>query len=157
MIDLDKSFFERIFECNKHREKILYTLSKLQNRMPLTVHDYETISDEDESVIDQMIYRFSKLQDTMGDKLFPGLLKILGENVKPISFIDRLNRLEELGLLQAEEWMQLRRSRNEIAHEYSFNHEDVVESINIVYSDCRKLIVLYDVFLLFCEKKSITP
>ncbi|MDA3799780.1 MAG: hypothetical protein PF692_11945 [Kiritimatiellae bacterium] len=155
MIDLNKSFSERIFECNKHKEKILYALSRLKSKMPLTVQDYESISDEDESVIDQMIYRFSKLQDTMGDKLFPSLLTILGENVKPISFVDRLNRLEELELLQAEDWMQLRRSRNEIAHEYSFNHEDVVESINIVYSDCKKLVTLYDAFLLFCEKKSI--
>ena len=44
---------------------------------------------------DQIIYRFSKLQDTMGAKLFKALLLYQGENIdKP--FLDLLNRLEKM-------------------------------------------------------------
>lgn len=40
---------------------------------------------------------FSKLQDTMG------------EEVKSKPFIDRLNRIEELGILYKNDWMDLRK------------------------------------------------
>gem|GEM_PF-6271615 len=50
-----------------------------------------------------------------------------------MSFINRLNRLEELEIIDRLEWMSLRSSRNEIAHEYSYNTEDIVENINFIY------------------------
>ena len=91
--------------------------------MPLSVKRYNTLDEIYISTIDQMIFRFSKLQDTMGDKIFPSILELNGEKVKVMTFIDRLNRLEELELLYKDEWMGLRKDRNEIAHEYSFNQE----------------------------------
>ncbi|MBN2824430.1 MAG: hypothetical protein JXQ76_03820 [Campylobacterales bacterium] len=100
-----------------------------------------------------MIFRFSKLQDTMEDKVFPAILELSGEKVKKMTVINRLNRLEELELLYKDEWMRLRKDRNEIAHEYSFNQEEVVESINIIYNRIEDLLKIYADIYAFCLKK----
>ena len=61
--------------------------------------------------------RFGRLQDTVGDKLLPLLLTVLGE--KPSATIDNLDRAERLGLIKsADEWMTMRNLRNQMVHEY---------------------------------------
>lgn len=45
--------------------------------------------------VEAFVGRFSRLQDTLGDKLLPILLSALGE--KPASAIDNLDRAERLG------------------------------------------------------------
>ena len=150
---MKNTFIEKLHECNKHKQRLLSAKKKLQILMPLTLEKYEALKDEEISFIDQLIFRFSKLQDTMGDKLFPSLLLLTGEIIKDKTFIDRLNRLEELGLLYKDEWMTLRKDRNEIAHEYSFNQEEVVDSINLIYNITDKLIKIYNVFYVYCLDK----
>jgi len=70
-----------------------------------------------------------------------------------LSFIDRLNRLEELGLVNKNEWLTLRKERSEIAHEYSFNQLEVIESINIIYKKTDGLAKIYDAFYQSCSEK----
>src|SRR3989337_1047363 len=70
--------------------------------------------------IDQMVYRFSKLQDSIGERLFKSLLMFLEEDVTNKPFLDILNRLEQLEILPSkDEWLKLRKVRNELSHEYS--------------------------------------
>ncbi len=118
-----ETFVEKLYECNRHKTKLLTTCEKLEKHIPFTAKKYAGINPELSSFIDQMIFRFSKLQDTMGDKLFPAILELMEEEVKSKPFIDRLNRLEELELISKNDWLALRKERNEIAHEYSFNQE----------------------------------
>lgn len=67
--------------------------------------------------VEAFVGRFSRLQDTLGDKLLPLFLVALGE--KPAAAIDNLDRAERLGLLSsAEEWMVMRNLRNQMVHEY---------------------------------------
>lgn len=57
------------------------------------------------------------MQDTIGDKLLPTLLVMLGE--MPAAAIDNLNRAERLGLLDSvEAWMTMRQLRNQMVQEY---------------------------------------
>jgi len=51
----------------------------------------------------------------------------LKAEAKKKTFIDILNRLEELEIADKAEWLKLREIRNDIAHEYSFNKDEVVE------------------------------
>ena len=120
MKDIKQTFIEKLHECNQHKKRLLIAKRYLSSVMSLNVKQYNTLDEVQMSFIDQMIYRFSKLQDTMGEKIFPAILMLFGEDVKKLTFIDRLNRLEELELLYKDEWMSLRKVRNEIAHEYSF-------------------------------------
>ena len=148
-----ETFVEKLYECEQHKKRLLGAKDKLMNVMPLSIEVYERIDDIYISIIDQMILRFSKLQDTMGDKIFPGILELSGENVRIMTFIDRLNRLEELGLLYKDDWMVLRKERNEIAHEYSFNQDEVVESINSIYDRIDQLLSVYDTVYGYCNVK----
>lgn len=67
--------------------------------------------------VEAFVGRFGRLQDTVGDKLLPLLLIALGE--KPSAAIDNLDRAERLGLLNsADEWMTMRKLRNQMIHEY---------------------------------------
>ena len=67
--------------------------------------------------VEAFVGRFARLQDTVGDKLLPVLLKALGETVA--SAIDNLDRAERLGLISsADDWMTMRELRNQMVHEY---------------------------------------
>lgn len=51
-----------------------------------------------------------------------------------MAFIDKLNRLEQLGALRsATEWMQLRQLRNLLSHEYDDGPVELTASINTVF------------------------
>ncbi|WP_151900700.1 hypothetical protein [Sulfurimonas hydrogeniphila] len=147
MRDLKATFIEKLHECNQHKKRLLLAKKKLDSIIPLNIQKYNNLNDDYISYIDQLIFRFSKLQDTMGDKLFPALLELMGEEVKSKPFIDRLNRLEELGIVDKNEWLKLRKDRNEIAHEYSFNQDEVVDSINLIYDITYKLLFFMIFFI----------
>ena len=144
---------EKLYECTIHKKRLLSATNKLKYIMPLTVEKYNELDDIFISLIDQMLYRFSKLQDTMGEKVFPTILLLNGEDVKKMSFIDRLNRLEELELVDKNLWMLLRKERNEISHEYSFNQEEVVDAINAIYEKTNTIIEIFDKIFSYCIKK----
>ena len=80
--------------------------------------------------IDAFIFRFIKLQDFMGDKLFKELLKSVGEyNMALIDTLDKLEKLEVID--KADKWLDFRFIRNKLTHEYPDNEEDVIEGIKL--------------------------
>ena len=153
MRDIKQTFVEKLHECNQHKKRLLSAKNRLKKIMPLDVKVYNGLDETTISVIDQMIFRFSKLQDSMGEKIFPTLLELVGEKVKQMTFIDKLNRLEELELVEREKWMSLRRERNEIAHEYSFNQDEVVDGINLIFDRVDDLLDIYMIFYHYCFEK----
>ena len=112
-----------IKECDKHLERIKQASVKMAVFMPLNASRYAQLTNDEVEHIDQYLYRFSKLQDVIGEKLFVLLLEFLKEeNIKSKSFIDILNRLEQLDLLEDKNvWLELRKIRNTIAHQYGEN------------------------------------
>jgi hypothetical protein len=149
--DIEKTFKEKLYECDKHVEKITVSKNHLHAFMPLSVETYLKLNDVDISFIDQLIFRFSKLQDSMGEKIFPAILVLAKEEVKKKTFIDILNRLEELEILDKAEWLKLREIRNDIAHEYSFNKDEVVDSIIAIYNASDDLMSIYRATCDFCK------
>jgi len=102
----------------KERDHLLITDQRLfQSSFELNrVKEMDTNIDLSERV-DAFVGRFSRLQDTVGDKLLPQLLTVLGEKAE--SVIDNLDRAEKLGFLgSADEWMSIRNLRNQMIHEY---------------------------------------
>lgn len=68
----------------------------------------------------------------MGAKLFKSVLLYEGENVnKP--FLDLLNRLEVLEIINVDEWFEIRDLRNDIAHDYATNNENSIKLLNTIY------------------------
>ena len=155
--DIENTFREKIFECERHMDRILIAKKNLKSYMPLTLQSYLSLTDIEVSFVDQLIFRFSKLQDTMGENIFPSILKLSKEDPKRKTFIDILNRLEELGIISKDEWLRLREIRNEIAHEYSFNTDEVAESIVNIYNESDKLIAVYNKVYTFCKENFFLP
>jgi len=99
--------------CKTHDQRMHYTLDFLQNIFPVNSASYQELSQEQISHTDQLIYRFLQLQDTIGNKLFPLILQGLGEYAQNMPFIDMLNKLEKLSVIEsAEQWLSLRETRN---------------------------------------------
>ncbi len=58
--------------------------------------------------MDQLIYRYSKLQDLMGRKLFVLILQGLGEDTEDLPFIDGLNVLFSQSLNLTKIWLSVK-------------------------------------------------
>ena len=96
-----------------------HALAAIEPTLPLTAQALASMTDETVQDWDQFILRFTKLQDTMGNRLFPALLDYLQEPYEDRPMLDKLHRLEKLGYLtQADDWQALRTIRNRFAHDY---------------------------------------
>ncbi|MBV5302760.1 MAG: hypothetical protein JZU70_00920 [Chlorobium sp.] len=121
--------------------------------MPLRLEEYRHLDDVEASFVDQLIFRFSKLQDVLDENVFPSILLLSGEEVKRKTFLDILNRLEELGVVNKVTWLKLREVRNEVAHEYSFNADQLIDSINVVFTATDEFITVYNSVKSFCVSR----
>ena len=151
--NIKNTFKEKLYECNKHKEKLQDAKEFLGEIFPLTLEKYLKIDKVTSSFIDQLNFRFSKLQDTIGESIFKMILTSVHEDIKRLTFLDILNRLEELEIIDKSSWLKLREIRNEIAHEYSFNQEEVVDNINLIYIKSDELIEIFNKVDEFIYKK----
>ena len=107
--------------CQGHADALQDALLDIHTRA-MDVNDYTTLSKQDRRLLDQFAYRYTRLQDDIGVKLMPSVLKALGEDVALMSAIDRFARLEQLGWLEsADDWQTLRQIRNQFTHDYPDN------------------------------------
>jgi hypothetical protein len=96
-----------------------HAMSAIQPTLPLTADALTQLNDEAVWDWDQFVLRFTKLQDTLGARLFPALLEHLQEPYEDRPIIDKLHRLEKLGYLpKLDDWPALRVIRNRFAHDY---------------------------------------
>jgi len=94
----------------------------------------DSINEDDEKIktIDAFIFRYTKLQDFVGDKLFKRLLASVGEYKSNMSFIDVLDKLEKLEIISnSDNWINIRQLRNQLTHEYPDNISDIIDGIKL--------------------------
>ena len=143
-----------IGQCDKHAQRLNYAYSQIAFLLPFTVENVNSLKDEEISHLDQYIFRFSKLQDTLGHKLFPAILSRLGEEVHNKSFLDIFNRLEQLNIIEDFSlWQELRIVRNEIAHEYHEDEHELAEKLNRLVNSRQPLEKYFQDILEFIENK----
>lgn len=124
-----KESYNHLFRLNNAFKELEKSYNFLLDK---TAFDKIMENNQDLAYSDQIIYRFSKLQDTMGAKLFKSVLLYQGENVnKP--FLDILNQLEKINIVNVEEWFEIRDLRNEIAHNYNNNDNAALNILNMIY------------------------
>ena len=124
-----------INECKKHSLRMNKAFAKIKASLPITAEKYIALNDNEIEHIDQFIFRFSKLQDAVGNKLFKAVLYFLGEEVSNKPAMDIFNRLEQLEIIENyDNWKELRILRNELAHEYEEDAILAAEKINILLS-----------------------
>ena len=134
-----------INECKKHRVRIEEAFGEIKNIFPLSGKKYLTLTSSEVKNIDQYLFRFSKMQDTIGEKLFRLVVEDFVENIDGMTFIDILNRLEKVAILQnAAEWHTLRKVRNNIAHQYDDDESEMANAINSIFAQKDILFLIFD-------------
>ena len=128
--------------CQGHAEALSEALQDMQLRA-LSADDYSHMSKSDRRLLDQFAYRYTRLQDDMGARLMPAVLKTLGEDIAPLSAIDRFTRLEQLGWLpSADEWLTLRQIRNQFSHDYPDSSAERFERLQAAAQAARQLLTV---------------
>lgn len=93
--------------------------------------------------VDAFVARFGRLQDNLGDKMLPAVLRWLGEPVGPA--IDNLARAERWGWLgSADDWMRVRQLRNQMIHEYVKDPAVLVDALNTAHQHVPLLVGVAD-------------
>jgi len=106
-------------ECALHRQRLHQAWLEASDFDAFKQASPAPLSDDEVRTLDQLVFRFGRLQDAMGTRLLPALLQLTQEWHDSEPFIDKLNRAEKLGMLpSAEQWQMLRELRNQTAHEY---------------------------------------
>ena len=85
-------------------------------------------SDEHSEMLDAFVSRYGRLQDTLGDKLLPAMLRASLE--KTGSQLDNLLRGEKLGWIESTQtWIELRELSNRLVHEYMESANDLLDAL----------------------------
>lgn len=125
---------ETINICEIHKQRLEYAYSKISVMLPINEENYYNIENNLIAYIDQYIFRFSKLQDVIGQKLFKEILMLADEDVEKMTFRDILNKLEKLEIINSRyDWLKLRELRNSVAHEYPASDSESVEALNELF------------------------
>lgn len=136
-----------------HEKRLKYAINKLKHKFPISGEQIKQLTDEEIETFELFTNRFAKLQDFLGAKLYPLFLELSGEDPKKMTFIDIINRLEQLGIIEsAIEWKLIRNARNHISHEYPEHPELLATHINTAYEFSPKLINYFNKIIAACEK-----
>lgn len=128
-----------------HAKRLSYAMEKLKPYFPMTAEKVTTLTDEQIPLFDLFTNRFSKLQDLMGAKIFNIILEKAGANPDTMMFIDKLNRLEKLGVIEsADDWKDLRKTRNHLSHEYPKHPDLTAKFLNEAYKQSKTLFKTLD-------------
>ena len=128
--------------CRGHLSALNDALNDMQQRA-LSPSEYAYLSKTDRRLLDQFAYRYTRLQDDMGTRLMPSILRALGEDVSAMPAFDRFARLEQLGWLpSADNWNVLRQIRNQFAHDYPDTAHERFERLQAAIGAAQQMIAI---------------
>ena len=132
---------ERYFyEANRHKVHILEAKEVLE----LPIKSYTELPKLEKFALNTLIFRFSKLQDLLGAKIFRSYLEYLELPTSELSFFDILKEIEKEGIVDIDSWSELREIRNDIAHDYPQEFDEMIEKINLLIEKSDTLLTILD-------------
>jgi len=137
-------------EASVHLMRLENAFVKLHKKytFPIDINKFKTIinDENDLPLADQIIYRFSKAQDTVGAKLFKAFMLYQGDDAER-PFLDILNSLEKSKVLMVSDWIELRDLRNDISHNYDSKPENAVNILNDIFKHKDELKKILNSFI----------
>ncbi len=126
----EKSILKEAIETSKlHLKRAKFIFDQLNQ---ITIAENLFLDEEKIVKIDSFIFRFLKLQDFMGQKLFKYILKATNDYQDEMSMLDILDKLEKMNLIPcSENWISYKKVRNELTHEYPNNQTIIIEGIKV--------------------------
>jgi hypothetical protein len=88
------------------------------------------------------VFRFSKLQDLIGSKVFRTFLEFNKFDTQDKSFLELLKEIEKEGIIDIDSWDEFRKLRNSIAHEYPGEEDETVEALELLIKRTPLLIAI---------------
>jgi hypothetical protein len=142
---MNENFIKSVFETAQiHVDRMQFAMETLQGKLPITAAQVEKFSYEDLMLWELLTNRFAKLQDLLGNKIFNIFLEKSGEDVDSWTMIDKINKLEKLGIIEsAEHWNNMRMLRNHLAHEYPDDPEMTALYLNQAAASSVELITVF--------------
>ncbi len=145
---------EVIEKVNLHKKRLKSALIEIKSWEELDQEIFEDF--EKIKTIDSFIYRFIKLQDLMGEKLFKLFLDEIGEYKDSMSLIDILDKLEKFGIIsKASQWMEYRKLRNKLIHEYPNNEQDVIDGIYLAIDAFDEIEIILENIDKYLQKRAL--
>ncbi len=96
-------------------------------------------NDEHSEMLDAFVSRYGRLQDMLGDKLLPAMLRASLEKMG--SQLDNLLRAEKLGWINSTQtWIEIRELRNKLVHEY-------IESPSVLLSALQQALLCVHILI----------
>ncbi len=122
--------YQHIDEAQVHIDRLLVVLDALEKMYPLDNIKFKTLSPEDMDKLDVLAFRFSKLQDLLGSKIFREYLSVLQFPVEDKNFLEILKELDKEKIIDIDIWSEFRGIRNSISHDYPFEDHEKLEAVN---------------------------
>lgn len=123
-------------EAAIHIKRLEETLEVLNQYYPIGANNSEVLKDK----LDVLAFRFAKLQDLIGNKIFREYLEFVEFPTEDKNFLELLRELEKEGIVDIDLWSKLRSARNSIAHDYPYEDEDKIEAVNFLIKNVSYLI-----------------
>ncbi|WP_187647930.1 hypothetical protein [Nitrosophilus labii] len=145
---------EKIFMLEQLFKKTDFDFDEL-TKMDLNEKIYENI--EKERIVNSFLFRYAKIQDSMGAKLFKEILYALKEiDNYSIPMKDVLNKMEKLGIIKdATTWDRLREIRNDISHEYPLDYEERLENLKKAMWGYANLKSIFNDIKIYLKRESL--
>jgi len=126
--------------ANKHIDMIQKSINYIKPYFPFDSNFSEEIEDDMILfVLDSLVFRFAKLQDWLGEKIFKNFLAYEEYPVEGINFFEILKKLEKENILDIDLWSIFRNVRNELAHDYP-DYNEIADNLNFIIKNSDKLI-----------------
>ena len=139
-MDIYKKLELHLEESAIHIGRLLDVLNVLEKLYPLNSTVLETMSTENKDKLDVLAFRFSKLQDLLGTKIFREYLSVLQYPVEDKNFLELLKELDKEKIINIDIWSEFRGVRNSISHDYPFEEDEKLEAINYLIKNVTYLI-----------------
>ena len=123
-------------EARRHIEVITEAIEELT----YPIKSYDELSKLQKFAVNSLIFRFSKLQDLVGSKIFRTYLEYNRYDTANKSFLELLKEIEKEGIIDIDSWDELRKLRNIIAHDYPGSEDEQIEAINLFIKKSSLLI-----------------
>ncbi len=118
---------------------------RLQHLLPDNEEQLQELFDKPQFIdtLESFSAKFSRMQDTIADKLLPVFLQTAGE--KKGTVIENLNRAEKLLLISnTQQWLMARGLRNKLVHEYIEDFHELLEAVQLATEFISELINTFE-------------
>lgn len=149
-----KTIESALLENDAHLAAMILAEKSLLPEIPFAVSRFPLRDSTHAAFLDQFLFRFIKMQDSMAKRLIPAVYSVLENDSSPLPFLDMLRRLEKLGVLEsADTWQFFRDLRNNLAHDYPENRDQNVSNLNLLFRRWTDFTAIYQNMKIYYRRR----